>query len=302
MSTNSAPLLPPTVYKRLTFKNKRGALVEDFLGVALEVERTKEFRKATPYGCTGMSFTTIKCKNAGRLDENEASYVGLLFFRAIEKMLKDGSVLAEHETSGELRKLFSKDVPWKSRNMLLMSRQWKQDEGCFILRGMRPEGIDPPHHPPHPEPTIIVPLAGAPGNRCHVGIAVWNGVHFTQESKDAFELGVRFEALAPPEDKVKVDLCAPISENDKAWIERRIRILHHSFAANDTTFPFDVQDVGKICRFVIPALAEDNLLQKVRSPVSICGAVHGDYTKLRNAVTFGKRNERVRRAPRRING
>ena len=92
------------------------------------------------------------------------------------------------------------------------------------------------------------------------------------------------------------------SDEDKAWIERRIRILHHSFAANDTTFPFDVQDVGKICRFVIPALAEDNLLQKVRSPVSICGAVHGDYTKLRNAVTFGKRNERVRRAPRRING
>jgi hypothetical protein len=284
MSTHSASSLPQTRRKPLRFMDEHGTWV-DFLHEALQVEQTNEFIKGRPSDCRRMTYEAIKRKKARRLRKNEASYVGLLFLATLETLLKKGWVYAEHEASGEFRKIFSKELPWNVEDRFLVDRQLKKngEQDLFIFRGVALEGMDQ-----GAVPTIIVRA-----NRCDFEIASWNGIHFTQESKAAFESGELAVPVAPAQDGAGfVDLWTKLDPNDAAWIERQIRILHHSFA--NGTFPFDIHDLHRLCRCALPALAADNQLLKIWSPVSICGAVHGDFTKLRNAITFGKKTKRVR--------
>jgi hypothetical protein len=284
MSTQSASSLPPTRRKPLRFMDEHGTWV-DFLHEALQVEQTNEFIKGRPSDCRRMTYEAIKRKKARRLRKNEASYVGLLFLATLETLLKKGWVYAEHEASGEFRKIFSKELPWSVEDRFLVDRQLKKngEQDLFIFRGMALEGMDQ-----GAVPTIIVRA-----NRCDFEIASWNGIHFTQESKTSFESEALAVPVAPAQDEVvPVDLWTKLDPNDAAWIERQIRILYRSFA--NGTFPFDIHDLDKICRCVIPALAADNKLLEVGSPVSICGAVHGDFIKLRNAITIGKKKKQVR--------
>jgi hypothetical protein len=195
----------------------------DFLNDALQVEQTDAFKHPTPppfKGFHAMRFIELKGKN-GKLEKDESTYLGLLYSKTIEKLLLDSVVHAEH-SSGEQRQIFvGETLP--SSNGETFRRHWKRK---YVLElTVRLANREDPYSAP--EPMIVVVTDKE--DRCKVIDIKWNGIHFTEESKLAFEGRAAVAAIAASDEGRERSMASTLGrEHRPAALEPNDAELHES--------------------------------------------------------------------------
>jgi hypothetical protein len=165
-------------YSPVKFMDARGATI-DFLGEALQLEQTHDFKSETPKFLKGLQYEALKRKG-GKLRKRESGYVGFLYAATMAKLLKSGWVFAEHryEEKKEHRRLFSGSLPLMGAKEQLR-RQWKKQDWCVLWMADGSEVVT--------SSTPMIVVVTSPHNRCDIKEVKWNNIHFTAESKSAFE-------------------------------------------------------------------------------------------------------------------